>query len=130
MSCLLLGWRMVATGCGIHAYEQWRGIPVRFLQWHSPRMAHVSCRDLMTRPFDCGMLSAVPTLTPSKGIPAGFVQSHSPQMVYVSCRDLMTRPFDCGMQSAVPSSTPSKGIPVAFIQSHSPQKAHVSCRDL
>src|SRR5882762_691653 len=66
-------------------------------------MAHVSCRDLMTRPFDCGMQSVVPVSTPSKGIPVGFIQSHSPQMAHVSCRDLMTTPFDCGMQSAAPS---------------------------
>jgi WD40 repeat protein len=84
----------------------------------------------MTRPFDCGMQSAVPTSTPSKGIPVGFCQSHSPQMAHVLCRDLMTRPFDCGMQSAVPTSTPSKGIPMRFLQSHSPQMAHILCRDL
>src|ERR1700729_4114880 len=122
-SCRQSECRMRAKISGIHAYGQWKGIPVGFRQSHSPQMAHVSCRDPTTRHFDYGMQSAVHTSTPLKGIPVGLGQSHSPQMAHVSCRDPPTKHFNCGIQSVVCISTPCKGTSVLPHLRHSPQTA-------
>jgi hypothetical protein len=32
---------MGVKGCWIHACEQWRDIPIRFFQLHSPQIVHI-----------------------------------------------------------------------------------------